>query len=312
MPIPDYQAFMLPLLQLAAKGEQRVADTASFLADMFGVTLEERTQVPANGGQPVLNNRMHWAKTYLTKAGLLDNPRRGWFVATDAGRQLLATAPERLSVRDLLQYPSFRAFYRGTTQAGDDAANGESKAPLAVADSVSTPEEQVEAAHLAIQTALKADLLARILQNSPTFFERIIVDLLVSMGYGGSQQDAAARLTPRTGDGGIDGVINEDPLGLDRVYVQAKRYQPGNAVHRPEVQAFVGSLVGEGASKGVFVTTSTFSTGAADFARHLPQRIILIDGQRLTDLMVAHNVGVKVARSVEFKRIDEDFFADEA
>jgi len=173
-----------------------------------------------------------------------------------------------------------------------------------------TPEEQIETVRAALQAALRQDLLAHILQNAPAFFEQVIVTLLVAMGYGGSHRDAAQQLG-RSGDGGVDGVINEDRLGLDRVYVQAKRYAPGNVVGRPEVQGFVGSLVGLGATKGVFVTTSAFSTQARDFVRHLAQRIILIDGQQLADLMIEHNVGVRLARAVEFKRLDEDFFADE-
>lgn len=174
-----------------------------------------------------------------------------------------------------------------------------------------TPEEQIEAAYASLHAALRADLLARVLQNTPGFFERVIVDLLVAMGYGGSQRSAAAELVGRSGDGGVDGVINEDPLGLDRVYVQAKRYAPGNPVGRPEVQGFLGSLVGRGATKGVFVTTSTFTSQAIDFARPLPQRIILINGQRLADLMIEHDVGVRVNRRIEFKRLDEDFFGEE-
>ncbi len=173
-----------------------------------------------------------------------------------------------------------------------------------------TPEEQIDAAVLTLQRALRADLLARILDNSPTFFEGVIVDLLVAMGYGGNRRDAAKRLGG-TGDGGVDGVIDEDRLGLDRVYVQAKRYALSTTVGRPEVQGFVGSLVGLGATKGVFVTTSGFSQHAIDFVRHLSQRVILIDGQRLADLMIEHNVGVRVSRTVEFKRLDEDFFTDE-
>ena len=173
-----------------------------------------------------------------------------------------------------------------------------------------TPEEQIEAAHQAVQSALRADLLDRITQNAPSFFERLIVDLLVAMGYGGSRKNAATQLG-RSGDGGVDGVIKEDQLGLDRVYVQAKRFGKGNAVGRPEVQGFVGSLVGLGATKGVFVTTSTFSPQARDYVQHLPQRIILIDGQSLADLMIEHGVGVRTSRAIEFKRLDEDFFSED-
>lgn len=201
-----------------------------------------------------------------------------------------------------------RDFYRGAGQAaaGEEMAVDE---PVEVGGPKKTPEEQIEDAHAALQATLRADLLNRILQNSPSFFEQVIVDLLVAMGYGGTHRNAATQLG-RSGDGGVDGVINEDRLGLDRVYVQAKRYKDGS-VGRPDVQAFLGSLVGLGATKGVFVTTSTFSKQAEEFVLHLPQRIILIDGQRLADLMIEHNVGVRVSRMVEFKRLDEDFFSEE-
>jgi restriction system protein len=174
-----------------------------------------------------------------------------------------------------------------------------------------TPEEQIEAAHIALLSALRAELLQRILQNSPTFFEQVIVDLLVAMGYGGTHRSAREHLG-RSGDGGVDGVINQDRLGLDRVYVQAKRYAPDSSpIGRPAVQGFVGSLVGLGAAKGVFATTSTFTREAVEFAKHLNQRVILLDGQRLTELMIEHDVGVRTNRKVEFKKLDEDFFSEE-
>lgn len=309
MPIPDYQTLMLPVLRLAAEGETRVPDVEGRLADLFGLTQEERDQLLPSGRRKVLHNRIHWAKFYLMKAGLVEFPRRGRFIATEAGRQLLGKAPERINLKLLQDYPAFLEFYRGSGQNGD--AHGNAPLPaVAPAENAATPEEQVEAAYAALHSALRGDVLARILQNSPSFFEQVIVDLLVAMGYGGSHRDAAAQLG-RSGDGGVDGVINEDPLGLDRVYVQAKRYAPGNSVGRPEVQGFLGSLVGLGATKGVFVTTSTFTAGAIEFVRHIPQRVILIDGQRLAELMIEHKVGVRVSRTIEFKRVDEDFFSEE-
>jgi restriction system protein len=174
----------------------------------------------------------------------------------------------------------------------------------------STPEEQIEIAFVALQSALRTHLLQRIFQTTPGLFEELIIDLLVKMGYGGSRPDAATQLG-KSGDGGVDGVINEDRLGLDRVYVQAKLYAEGNVVGRPAVQSFVGSLVGMGATKGVFVTTSKFSAEAVEFARHLTQRIILIDGRRLTELMIEHGVGVRLNRAIEFKKLDEDYFDEE-
>jgi restriction system protein len=309
MAIPDYQALMLPVLRLAAKGEQRVGDVADRVADEFGLSLEERETLLPSGRQRVLNNRIHWAKYYMSKAGLISSPTRGRFVATEEGHKLLATDPDQINVALLMKQPSFREFYKKEREPAADNVN-------VVLDSKGTksgsktPEEQIETAYQALQSALRADLLERIAQNTPSFFEQVIVNLLVAMGYGGSHKDATSQLG-RSGDGGVDGVINEDRLGLDRVYVQAKRFGKGNTVGRPEVQAFVGSLVGLGATKGVFVTTSTFSPQAREFVQHLSQRIILLDGQSLAGLMVEHGVGVRTSRAIEFKRLDEDFFSED-
>ncbi len=310
MPIPDYQSLMLPLLRLAAQGETRVPDVEKPLADMFGLTEEERDTFLASGRQKVLHNRIHWAKFYMSKAGLIDAPRRGRFIASEQGQALLATNPERIDNALLMEYASFKEFYRGGNHADTGDAPTE-PTPVKTAESAATPDDRIDAAAKEIQTALADDVLTRTLQNSPWFFEKVVVDLLLKMGYGGSFQDAKASLTPRTGDGGIDGVINEDRLGLDRVYVQAKRYAPDITVGRPEIQKFVGSLVGEGATKGVFVTTSSFARGAEEYARHIPQRVILIDGKRLTALMIEHNIGVKTHRVIEIKRIDEDYYTED-
>ncbi len=308
MTIPDYQSLMLPLLKQAALGETRVPDVANKLADEFGLTAEERDQLLPSGRQQVLNNRIHWAKFYMSKAGLIDHPQRGRFVASEQGRHLLARNPSTINVETLLEYPDFREFYRATPNVRAVPTLPASPSSSLATDE--TPEEQIEAAYLTLQAALREELLQRIMQNSSGFFEQVIVELLVAMGYGGSLRNAAAQLG-RAGDGGVDGVINEDRLGLDRVYVQAKRYAQSNSVGRPDVQTFVGSLVGLGATKGVFVTTSSFSHHALEFVRHLTQRVILIDGQRLADLMIEHNVGVRLSRAVEFKRLDEDFFAED-
>ncbi|MET4697268.1 restriction system protein [Constrictibacter sp. MBR-5] len=309
MAIPDYQTLMLPVLRLAAERERRVGDVVDQIADGFHLTAQEREAMLPSGRQRILHNRIHWAKFYMSKAGLLTAPGRGRFIATDAGKTLLAQNPERIDVNRLLDYPDFRAFYKGSGQAVAPSVPPTDDPSPSRLDG-DTPEEQIEAAYQAVQSALRTELLERIAQNSPAFFEQVIVALLVAMGYGGSHRNAAAQLG-RSGDGGVDGVINEDRLGLDRVYVQAKRYASGNTVGRPDVQAFVGSLVGLGATKGVFVTTSSFSPQAVDFVRHLSQRVILIEGQRLADLMIEHGVGVRLSRAIEFKRLDEDFFAEE-
>ncbi|WP_456189432.1 restriction endonuclease [Rhizobium sp. Z1P35] len=285
-----------------------MADVAERIADDLGLTPEERDELLPSGRQRLLHNRIHWAKFYMSKAGLIASPARGRFLATDKGKALLATAPERVDVALLMQEPEFREFYRN--EGGANEQNGIIAKQLDTTSPRTTPEEQIDAANAALQVALRDELLQRILANSPAFFEQLIVDLLVAMGYGGSHKEAAAQLG-RSGDGGVDGIVNEDRLGLDRIYVQAKRYAPGNPVGRPDVNGFVGSLVGLGATKGVFVTTSTFSQPARDYVKHLAQRVILIDGQELADLMAEHGVGVRSYRTVEFKRLDEDFFGEE-
>lgn len=298
---------MLPLLKIAAIGETRVPDAAEKIADMLNLTDEEREEMLPSGRQRLLHNRVHWAKFYMTKAGLIDAPARGRFLASKLGLALLAEQPKKIDVDLLKKYPQFSEYYSQFS-----AKSGPAEKPIAEASATSsaTPEEQVDAAYTVMRSALRIDLLQRILSNSPAFFEKLIVDLLVAMGYGGTHENAALRLG-KSGDGGIDGVVDEDRLGLDRIYVQAKRYAPHVSVGRPEIQGFVGSLVGVGAMKGVFVTTSTFSNPATDYARHLTQRVILIDGERLCDLMIEHGVGVRVIRNVELKRLDEDFFSEE-
>jgi restriction system protein len=304
--IPDYQALMLPVLRAAADAETRVPEAANRIADALGLSNDERDEMLPSGRQRILQNRIHWAKFYMGKAGLIDSPGRGRFVASEVGRALLARDPAAINVDVLKTYPAFRDFYEKSVNVSDD---DEPAAKTAVT-SEATPEEQIDAAFSAIQAALKADLLQRVLGQSPAFFERLIVELLVAMGYGGSHDRAALNLG-KSGDGGVDGVIDEDRLGLDRIYVQAKRYAAHVGVGRPEIQGFVGSLVGLGATKGVFVTTSSFSAPATEYVRHIPQRVILIDGERLADLLAEHDVGVRVSRTLAVKRVDEDFFVEE-
>ena len=305
MAVPDYQALMLPVLRLAAEREQRVSTLAEEIADKLKLTSEERETMLPSGRQRVLNNRIHWAKFYMSKAGLISAPGRGRFVATEEGRRLLSRNPPQINVSLLQEYPAFREFYNASNDQTPESVAPLGEKKLEITQKV-TPEEQIENAYQALHSALRADLLDRIGSNSPEFFEGLIVALLVSMGYGGSRKNAATQLG-RSGDGGVDGVINEDRLGLDRVFVQAKRYAKETPVGRPEVQAFVGSLVG----LGVFVTTSTFSGHARQFVQHLSQRVILIDGEALADLMIEHGVGVRTFRAIEFRRLDEDFLSED-
>lgn len=297
---------MLPVLKMSAQGgERRVTEISDGIADEFGLSLDERDEMLPSGRQRVLHNRIHWAKFYLTKAGLIVAPSRGRFIATESGHQWLANNLDRIDLRMLMKIPAFREFYRN-----EGPADEQSSATTAPVEIISTPEERIEAAYQEIHATLRRDLLERIAQNSPAFFEQLIVDLLVAMGYGGTHKNAAKQLG-RSGDGGVDGVINEDRLGLDRVYVQAKRYAQGTTIGRPDVQGFVGSLVGLGATKGVFVTTSAFSSGAVDFVKHLSQRVILLDGHTMADLMIEHGVGVRTAQTIVLSRLDEDFFTEE-
>ena len=301
---------MLPVLKLAAQGDARVPLAADKIADELGLTSDERDELLPSGKQRILHNRVHWAKFYMSKAGLIENPKRGIFRATQAGKEFLSTGGSALNVDVLKTFPLFAKFYAGSSanpaRRNTPGADEAHVAELATT-SHATPEEQIDGAQALLHSALRTELLERILENKPWFFERVIVDLLVGMGYGGNHEAAAQRLG-RSGDGGVDGVIDEDRLGLDRIYVQAKRYAPGNSVQRAEIQAFVGSLVGFGATKGVFVTTSSYTSGAREYVGRLPQRVILIDGSRLTELMVEHGVGVRTTRQIAVKRLDEDFF----
>ena len=306
MAIPDYQSLMLPVLTVAAEGETRVPIAAERIADRIGLSEQEREELLPSGKQAILHNRIHWAKFYMGKAGLIESPRRGVFTATLAGQALLAQRPEKINVELLRSYGAFLEFYQKEQAEGE---NSDNSAEVQSAASDSTPEEQIDAAHYVLTKALKADLLARVHEQTPTFFEHLIVELLVAMGYGGSHETAARRLG-KSGDGGIDGIVDEDRLGLDRIYVQAKRYSPDQTIGRPAIQGFVGSLIGFGASKGVFVATCSFSKQARDYVENLQQRIILIDGERLAELMIEFGVGVRVSREIQVKRLDEDFFAD--
>ncbi len=307
MSIPTYNVLMLPLLRLCAKKAWSMRELIAQIADDLGLTEHERAEQIPSGGTSVIASRVHWAKTYLKQAGLVEQPRRGIVQITKAGSEVLASNPEKIDQELLRKFPQFLAFLSRTKLQDASAA------PLAtqtLSEPSSTPEEQITAASFTLTESLRDSLLARILEAPATFFENLIVDLLLAMGYGGSRTDAGEHLGG-TGDGGVDGVIREDQLGLDRVYLQAKRYQPGNTIGSETVQAFIGALIGKGAQKGVLITTSSFSKQAHTAANQSGAlRLVLIDGEELTNLMVRFNVGVRVARTVEIKRIDLDYFGD--
>jgi restriction system protein len=309
VPIPTYDALMLPVLLHSSQKPWSMRELIAVIADDLGLSDEEREQEIPSGGTRLIANRVHWAKTYLKKAGLLEQPKRGIVQITQRGREVLGGNPTKIDLAMLQQFQDFRSFLSGASSAGGPTVEGEPIGGVVAAPS-STPEEQIAAASRALDDALRDALLARILEASPTFFEKMIVDLLIAMGYGGSRADAGSRLGG-TGDGGVDGVIREDQLGLDRVYLQAKRYQPGNTVGGEAVQAFIGALVNKGAHKGVFITTSSFTKAALNAANQSGSlRLVLIDGEALTRLMVRFGVGVRVALTVEIKRVALDYFED--
>ncbi len=312
MPIPDYQTLMLPLLRIAADGkEHRIGDVIEPLSRQFALSEHEQGEMLPSGRQPILYNRVHWAKTYLSQAKLLEITRRGYFSITERGREVLKENLDRIDVGLLARFPEFNEFKIRARESQRPTLQGpfETIRPSETSQS-KTPDEILRSTVSDIDVALARELLDRILAAPPVFFESLIVTLLLGMGYGGSREEAG-RAIGKSGDGGIDGVIDQDPLGLDRVYLQAKRYKSDVAVSEPEIRAFSGSLGAAKANKGVFVTTSYFTKPALEFAERHPFKMVLIDGTQLTTLMIRHNVGVRVAETLHLKKMDEDFFTDE-
>lgn len=303
--IPDYQSIMLPLLRyIADNREHKMRDVTDGLAKQLGVTEDEEKELLPSGAAPVFYNRTAWAKTYLKKAGLIDSPKQGLVVITKRGLDVLKRKPGSIDVKFLKQFSEFVQFQ--TTKRDEEGT----VASLIEDTSIETPEEALETAYQKIRKSLAQDLLNKIITLSPAFFERLVVELLVKMGYGGSIKDAG-RAIGKSGDEGIDGTIKEDKLGLDIIYIQAKRWQPGNGVGRPELQKFVGALAGQGAKKGIFITTSSFTKDALDYVPRNETKIVLIDGQQLAQYMIDHNLGVTSVNSYEVKRMDSDYFGEE-
>lgn len=295
---------MLPLLKFSADGNpHRLSEALESLAQEFSLTEEEIKQMLASGTQRVFDNRVSWARTYLQKAGLLTSPGRGLFQITLTGQALLAQNPERIDNNLLMNYPSFVAFRSRKSRDSEPVLLGRTQGQEAL-----NPEEELAAAYAGLRRNLEAELLEQVKNSSPKFFEQLVVDLMLAMGYGGNREDAG-RAIGQTGDGGIDGVINEDRLGLDVIYLQAKRWQ--NTVGRDEIQKFAGALQGQRAKRGVFITTSDFTAGAKGYAASIDSRLILIDGELLARLMVEHQVGVTTVSRYEVKRVDLDYFQEE-
>lgn len=304
MPIPDYESIMLPLLKLSTDGKEHAnREGIEHLARFFSLTDDEKKELLPSGKQPRFENKFFWAKFYLKKAlALGPQGRSKVFIITERGRELLRNFPERIDNKILLQFPEFRSFVK---KGGDSEAIHASE-PVSL---TGTPLELMQSSFEQIRNALADELLDKIKSCSPSFFEWLVVELLVKMGYGGSIQEAG-KVIGKVGDGGIDGVIKEDKLGLDLIYIQAKRWE--NNVGRPQVQAFAGALQGVGAKKGILVTTSDFTEEAKQYVvSNSTSKIVLVDGKNLADLMIDYDIGVSKVSSYEIKRLDSDYFSDE-
>ncbi len=300
MPVPGFQDMTLPMLKLAVDGTTwSLADARARLATGFKLSTEEQEELLPSGKQSRYANRVAWAKVYLERGGLIASPARGKFAITQRGREVLQHPPERITIEFLGQYPEFQEFRsRSTNQAQE-----EQQQP----DSVQSPEEALESAYLTIRQNLASEILARVKSCSPRFFEHLVVELLLQMGYG--KAGGNGERVGQSGDEGIDGIISEDRLGLEMVYLQAKRWE--GTVGRPEIQKFVGALHGKRARKGVFITTGSFSAEAVSYVQHIDPRIALIDGAQLADFMIDVGVGVSSSRTLELKHIDSDFFEEQ-
>ena len=300
MSVPDYQSLMLPVLKNVSDGkEHKIRDIIETLAIEFQLTDEDRKELLPSGQQSIFDNRVAWAKTYLKKAGLVDSPKRAIIIITQRGLDVLDQKPLGINVRFLKRFPEFIEFQ---TSKRDEEVQEEIFQQ--------TPEETLDNAYIRIRKSLSQELLSKVIDLSPSFFERLVVELLVRMGYGGSIKDAGKAIG-KTGDEGIDGTIKEDKLGLDIIYIQAKRWQQGNVVGRPEIHKFVGALAGQGAKKGIFITTSSFTKDALEYNPKNETKIVLIDGEQLAQYMIDHNLGVTTQQTYEIKRLDNDYFGEE-
>lgn len=304
MPVPDYQTLMQPVLLALADGRERtVREIRDLVAAHLGLSDEDLRELVPSGRKPLFHDRVSWAIGYMKQAGLLDRRSRGVYVITDRGAEVLRRHPNRIDNTVLEQFPEFREFIdRSNASASQRRATG------AVEES-QTPEESLEAAYNRLRSTIEAELLQHVKNASPEFFERLVVQLLVAMGYGGSLKDAGEAIG-RSGDGGIDGIIKEDRLGLDVIHIQAKRWND-RTVGRPDVQSFAGSLDGVRAKKGIFITTSTFSAEARQYVERIDKRIVLIDGNQLASLMYDYGIGVATTATYAVKRVDPDYFGEE-
>lgn len=308
MPVPDFQSLMLPVLRATAHGEIDSAELRNRVANDVGLSVADLAEMLPSGRQTTFANRVAWANVFLQRARLIERARRGIYRITENGKKVLSNEPARIDIRFLEQFPVFVEWRRPDTSHRSDVVLETDLVAASSYDSA-TPEERIDRTHRELTAALESDLLDRVREMSPAFFEALIIDLLIAMGYGGGRGEMG-KAVGRSGDEGLDGIIREDALGLDVVYMQAKRYAHGSAVGRPEIQNFAGSLDGVRATKGIFISTSTFTSGAKEFVDRIAKRIILIDGPELARLMVEHKVGVRVRAVYDIKKIDEDYFTE--
>jgi restriction system protein len=302
--VPDFQTMMRPLLVIHDDGaEHEIADTRQAIADHFSLSAEDRSERIPSGRVTTLQNRVGWAAMYLYRAGLLERPRRAHYRITGRGQEMLQQHPERIDLSVLKQFEEFEEF-RSAGTPGPSAESGGEQLDTASA----TAEERIDAGYQELRSALAADLLDRIRERSWEFFERMVLEVLRAMGYGGPE-GSVERLGGHGVDEGVDGVIREDPLGLELIYIQAKSWE--GTVGRPEIQRFIGALQGKQATKGIFITTSKFSGDAEAYAQSVASRVILIDGRRLAELMIDHNVGVSTREAYELKEVDLSYFSPE-
>lgn len=307
MAIPDYQTIMLPLLRKLSDGNAYpLKELIEILAREFHLSDDDLNELLPSGQSFMFSNRVGWARTYLKKAGLIESPKRGIVSITPRGMDVLKRKPKEINNALLKQFPEFVQFQNYKKEEIDSAVtfNGEDNQSES-----QTPEETIENAYQTIRQSLALEILDTVRKLSPIFFERLVVELLVKMGYGGSMKDAGKAIG-KTGDEGIDGTIKEDKLGLDIIYIQAKRWQAGNIVGRPELHKFVGALAGQGAKKGIFITTSSFTKDALNYVPRNETKIVLIDGEHLAQLMIDYNLGVASQRIYEVKRLDSDYFEE--